>query len=162
MLIRVFLSLLFLAGLSFAQGQSSASTKSAAPTRVVAQVALLDQTEGVTETVLYTPEHDGLFRVSAYAIPTVLPNASCNPADSIPEGLSAALRWTDDGNPVEAFDLLGIAFVLPGTNYDQRTVIVHAKAHTPIRYEVDLNFQPNCTVTEPGHYDLFISLELLF
>jgi hypothetical protein len=148
--------------------------------RVVATVALTDQTAEIPTTTLFTPQSDGLYRISSYGVVTA-PNSG-------PNGLwEVQLNWTDDSGPqgcaalpygnggsspspcsLMVLDSGGI----PGlNNYGQswnsgyysppnNTAVVQAKAGAPIAYAVGAAPAPFSSPTG-STYELFITVEQL-
>jgi hypothetical protein len=135
MKIRASLLVLFLTStiLSFAQSEQSSAQKSAT---VVARIRLLNQTKVIPPTVVYTPNFDGLFRISAYMVMTV-------PGQNVNGQWYLQLQWTDDVGPETTFLLLLYdtlkapgAFALAPPNGPGNTFTFVATANQPISFGV--------------------------
>jgi hypothetical protein len=148
--------LLAVVGLAAARSGSTQSSSPASPT-IVASVALANQTAVIPPTIIFTPTHTGLYRLSVYMTQTV----------SVPRSVSLwkyNLSWVDDAG-IEGTR----AGILPlGT--DQKppsawgtsnvyspggTAIFEAIAGQPVSYSV-LNNNPE------GSYSLYLTVEQLF
>jgi hypothetical protein len=168
----VFVSLLFMAGLTFSQEQSNspAQSKSSTPVKVVAQIALHNQTEAIPETVLYTPDHDGLYRVSAYVVvlSAATPNL-CSATGASSEPLIFDASYTDDSGvrqtpsgAAESWEAFANPFSGGPGNYLAGARVFQVKAGKPITYRLDVLTDPRCPIDDPLRYTLFVALERLF
>lgn len=141
-----FLSLAMLCGLSVSS-YSQIQSPQVSP-RVVAQISRTGQTANIPQRTLFTPQKDGLFRLSVYVInTTVLGN----------NGVSLHLFYTDDGGlEHQQFSFGGGAGV--GCREQATcawTTVLRAKAGTPITWEAEICSA--CDLT----YEVFGTLEKL-
>lgn len=117
--------------------------------RVVAQISLTDQTGSLPRRNLFTPQKDGLFRLSVYLIPTQ------NTSDV---GAFFSVFYTDEAGPESQDYLLAGRGGVGCMNNNGAapcfmTALVRAKAGTPIAWE---------TTTQSGvTYEVFGTLEKL-
>lgn len=112
----------------------------------VAKQSFLNQTEAVPPTVLFTPESNNLYRVSLYI---------CTGSQPPPVwDVFALIRYTDDFDSVffpARVDIIsnpGVPVILR----DSRTILIEAKAGTPITIETGVygSFPP---------YNLYVTVE---
>jgi hypothetical protein len=127
------------------------------PPRVVAQVSLADQTASIPSKTLFTPQKDGLFRLSVYLIVTG-GDLSSNPY------VVMNVSYTDDtGLDFQQYSFGGTGRVAGGCGVINPpfgppcvwTTLVSAKAGTPIKWQTILN--PTGSAT----YEVFATLEKL-
>jgi hypothetical protein len=132
----------------------------------VAQVALKGQTGPIASTTLFTPQRDGLYRISSYGMVTV-PNSTFGQWD-------VQLNWTDDSgselcsnyqacalmqmwsDPVETH--FGGGTGNQGSFVPNTTTVVQVKAGVPVTYSVVADANGNPTGST---YELFITVEQL-
>jgi len=135
------------------QAASSGRKKHKFP-EVVAQVSLAGQTNPIPTTTIFTPNTDGLFRISVYWANTV-------PA-STDFTWSLDLGWTDDaGNEAaQSFMILSAESGAP-MSYSINTgngssLTFRANAGAPVTFSVKANSTPSSTT-----YELFFVVEQL-
>jgi hypothetical protein len=123
---------------------------------IVAQRALTGQTSNIPPTTLLKPKKSGLFRISAYGIPTATDQSS--------EEVSVDFTYSDDVGPVDQpFDIFagGTGCLLVGNenrNWNcTYSVVIRAVAGVPIQFATTIMCDGSCNVT----YDLFITMEQL-
>ena len=123
---------------------------------VVATVKVTGQTTPISQTVLFTPIADGMFRISGYMVTTV-PKTNGTKAD-----WAATMNWTDDaGNWL--WQDVAVTFSYQRTNSticcqpNAYPLMFWAKAGTPISYSV-LSFNGQATGST---YEVFLTLEQL-
>jgi hypothetical protein len=118
--------------------------------RVVRSISLTGQTQQIPETKLFTPEKDGLFRISVYLVPTATDGQNFVGFDVL---------YTDETGP-EYLSFFTQAFQV-GCSTQQSpyacywTTVVRAKGELPISYQVSVC--EGCKVT----YDMFATVEKL-
>jgi len=143
---------LLIALLIAAFGPVAHSANPTSPT-IVAKQKLVNRIEPIPTTTIFTPAHDGVYRLSAYcAITQAIPNSQ--------SVWRMEFAWTDDAG-VESPQLLyqGYPSVL-GPFYDASNVqgglvmIIEAKAGTPITYDMRLVGPPDGSA-----YSLYYVLE---
>lgn len=133
---------------------------------IVAQVSLKGQTNPIATTTLFTPQRDGLYRISSYGVVTV-PNSTFGQWD-------VQLNWTDDSgselcsdyqacnlmemwsDPVE--EHFGGTTGLQGHFPPNTITVVQVKAGVPVTYSVVADANGNPTGST---YELFITVEQL-
>jgi hypothetical protein len=119
------------------------------PTIIVAKKQFVSQTGSIAETTLFTPPHDGDFRISLYAS-----SPFCSAVGVT--GVDTQIGWTDTIVPSPW--LLSISQLqcgqFGGRIYNQGTLVVHAKGGTPINVQVQYG-------ATAGEYSLYITVEIL-
>jgi hypothetical protein len=152
----MFSSLLVVAGLSIS---SAAQNKPAKDFRIhrlfptiVAQVALTDQTASIPTTTLITPKHSGLYRLSAYAVPTTTVGES--------EVLFFFVYADNAGSETLSFPVLANSQTgcigQPGASPDCSFVsVIRDNAGVPLTFSATVPQGSDVT------YDLFITVEQL-
>jgi hypothetical protein len=120
--------------------------------RVVAKVSLTGQTASIPTTTLLTPTRDGLYRVSGYIDLTT---------GSSGGAVDFYLSWTD-GAGLEECSQEGngacfsvAAYAVPPFLDNSATILVRAKAGTPITYSINYGVVPGVV------YDVFVTVEQL-
>jgi hypothetical protein len=148
-----FLSLAMLCGLSISS-LAQVQTNQPSP-RVVAQISRTGQTAGIPQRNLFTPQQDGLFRLSVYAVLTSGDNSSNN-------GVGFSVSYTDDAGT----ETTG-CFFTPGPGAAgcnsgfqgqppcEWSTVLRANAGTPITWKTYIC--QGCNVT----YEVFATLEKL-
>lgn len=118
---------------------------------IVSYQEFLSQTAVFGPTPIFTPQEDGLFRVSMY-----LETGSTDGTTSVGGNVS----WTDDFRPNApagfTFSLIGYpGFSGEGAGYGQTTVVIRAKARTSITVATTTSG----TLASP--YNLYVTVEAL-
>lgn len=144
------LSALLLVACTFTFGQSATKTKPGPATFpvVVANLALTGQTTGVPPTAVFTPENNGLFRVSIDMVLTRRRRKNVQAG-----AWYGLLRWTDVAPEKNLGPYLKVVKI--GSQGPGSTLVCSAAAGQPITFQVrgDLH----------GHssYDVFLVVEQL-
>ena len=114
---------------------------------IVATVQLLSQTTGIPPTNIFTPQADGLFRISVYTTTT----------KSHPHALGwfFHLRWSDDGRQHDAVGPHVVGH--PAGVWETWTSTFSAKAGTPVTFSVVRRGENPAGMT----YDLLFTVEQL-
>jgi hypothetical protein len=121
--------------------------------RVVAQISRTGQTSSIPQRILFTPQADGLFRMSVYFVVTT--NHFPNNAEIL------RVSYTDNAGPEkQQFAFTSLESVGCDSSYTpeapcSRTFLLMAKAGTPIMWEMD-----KCDCFDVT-YDVFVTLEKL-
>ncbi len=137
----------FIGAIAQVRNRNAQSQRATLP-RVVARVSLTGQTGSIDTTTLLTPPKDGLFRVSAYGVPTVLSTFGA---------IYFRLNWVDDAGQEQCPYYGGegcFVFYPYGITYGADTFLVRAKAATPVTYSVFYD-------GSGAQYSLFITVEQL-
>lgn len=150
----LFLSLAMPCGLSVSS-VAQAQTSQPSP-RVVAQISRIGQTASISQRTLFTPQKDGVFRLSVYLILTSGDNNSN-------EGAWFYLTYTDDVGPELQQNFFGSPGEVgcsfgnggQGGSVCTWTSLLRAKAGTPITWQTSIC--PTCSET----YEVFATLEKL-
>lgn len=120
------------------------------PTTIVAKRQFVNQTGPIAPVNLFTPPHDGDYRISGY-----LSSPSCSNVDgqtAVEEGIS----WTDTTVPLPwTFGVLLQCGQFPNSIYSQGSVVVHAKAGTTISVKIPYH------AGEGTLYSAYITVETL-
>ena len=102
---------------------------------------------------LLTPTRDGLYRVSGYIDLTTGSSGGL---------VGFYLSWTDGAGPEECLQeqlpapcFFVVAYAVPPFLENSATILVRAKAGTPITYSVDYSVVPRVV------YDVFVTVEQL-
>lgn len=133
--------------------------------KLIAHAEFHDQTAAIPQATLFTPQRDGLFRLSVYGVTTVPEQGPCESQGDIDVSASLLLTFADDSGPnfVALIPTGNLASqgVLFGVSTSSE-IVIQAKAGTPITFAVPFVVNPPCSLTAPAHYSFFIALERLF
>jgi hypothetical protein len=152
------IAVVLLAAFAFTSGSRSADASPTTPIgpAIVAHGKLLNQTTTLPSTTIFTPTHDGLYRLSVYA--------TVSKADPSSQSIwNYNIAWTDDagaeseGSIVWQSGAFQGQFQYEGLFQQGGAVIpVQAKAGTPITYSVIQGGSPDNST-----YSLYYTLERL-
>ena len=142
-----------LLGISLLHGQQEEKTGPIGPT-TVAQVALKNQSQAIPLTTLFTPQKDGLFRISAFLEVTTRQAQSIN--------LCYNLFWRDDTPVPEStvptsqsgLECVNVQILGGPDGLAQFSFVTRLKANAPVNYDTIGTLQG-------AQYGLFITVEEL-
>jgi hypothetical protein len=118
--------------------------------RIVAKFARTGQTATIPLTTLFTPEEDGLYRLSAYFV--MESNISAN-SDWVFQFI-----WTDHGGSANSVATLAAnQNAAPPSSFQQTVIAFNARAGAPVSYVVEPSTNPPQNAT----YDLYFTVEKL-
>jgi len=117
-----------LATLAFMASRSDPANFIGGNPRIIKRVVLKNQNAAIPSTTLFTPSHDGIYRVSAYMAQT-----------KDQAGWVVSLAWSDDGG-AEALDgMLVSEGTLPPDAYETAVSTIEAVAGQPVTFNVNPN-----------------------